>query len=97
MGDLEGCALKDGVVTTPSGFKEAYRQYCEGGWNGLTADPEYGIGVACPADMGDAEVVAGDRHLLCLQAPGGKVGSRRCCKQQEHEERGWHAMHCRAC
>jgi alkylation response protein AidB-like acyl-CoA dehydrogenase len=42
VGDLEGCRLKDGVVTTPRGFKEAYKQFCDGGWNGLTADPEYG-------------------------------------------------------
>ncbi|HYG83129.1 MAG TPA: acyl-CoA dehydrogenase N-terminal domain-containing protein, partial [Pyrinomonadaceae bacterium] len=39
VGDLEGCTLKHGVVATPKGFKEAYRQYCEGGWNGLTANP----------------------------------------------------------
>ncbi len=42
VGDLEGCKLDNGVVTTPTGFKAAYKTYCEGGWNGLTADPEYG-------------------------------------------------------
>ncbi len=41
-GDQEGCTIKDGKVTTPKGFKEAYKQYAEGGWCGLTADPEYG-------------------------------------------------------
>ncbi len=41
-GDKEGCTIKDGVVTTPKGFKEAYAQYVEGGWCGLTASPEYG-------------------------------------------------------
>ena len=41
-GDQEGCTFKDGKVTTPKGFKEAYKQYAEGGWCGLTADPEYG-------------------------------------------------------
>ncbi|MBV1777083.1 acyl-CoA dehydrogenase C-terminal domain-containing protein [Burkholderiaceae bacterium DAT-1] len=41
-GDEEGCTLKDGVVTTPKGFKEAYQQFCEGGWTGLDCDPEYG-------------------------------------------------------
>ena len=41
-GDQEGCTFKDGAVTTPKGFKEAYKQYAEGGWCGLTADPEYG-------------------------------------------------------
>ncbi len=41
-GDAEGCRWEDGVVTTPKGFKEAYKTYVEGGWGGLTADPEYG-------------------------------------------------------
>ncbi|WP_119421867.1 acyl-CoA dehydrogenase C-terminal domain-containing protein [Desertibaculum subflavum] len=42
IGDKEGCKLKDGVVTTPTGFKEAYKQYVEGGWAGLTAEPDFG-------------------------------------------------------
>ena len=42
VGDQEGCKFDRGVVTTPKGFKEAYRQYIESGWGGLTADPDYG-------------------------------------------------------
>lgn len=41
-GDEVGCSFQDGVVTTPPGFKDAYKQYAEGGWCGLTASPEYG-------------------------------------------------------
>jgi acyl-CoA dehydrogenase len=42
-GDEEGAKLlDDGSVRTPAGFKEAYRQYCENGWNGLTKNPEFG-------------------------------------------------------
>lgn len=41
-GDLQGCKLHDGEVTTPDGFKEAYRQYVEGGWPSLAQNPEYG-------------------------------------------------------
>ncbi|MBT5242451.1 MAG: acyl-CoA dehydrogenase [Rhodospirillaceae bacterium] len=41
-GDEEGCRFDDGAVTTPTGFKEAYKQFAEGGWCGLTASPEYG-------------------------------------------------------
>ncbi|MCH9826902.1 MAG: acyl-CoA dehydrogenase C-terminal domain-containing protein [Gammaproteobacteria bacterium] len=41
-GDQEGCHIKDGVVTTPKGFKEAYQQYVEGGWQGLSHPVEYG-------------------------------------------------------
>lgn len=49
-GDQEGCTFKDGEVTTPKGFKEAYQTFIEGGWTGLSADPEYG-GMGMPALM----------------------------------------------
>ena len=42
VGDMQGCELKNGVVTTPDGFADAYRQFAAGGWNGLIATPEYG-------------------------------------------------------
>ena len=43
VGDLEGCKRHDdGSVTTPKGFKEAFRQVAEGGWLGLSAPAEYG-------------------------------------------------------
>ncbi len=41
-GDHEGCHFKDGVVTTPAGFKEAYAQYVEGGWQGLSFPTQFG-------------------------------------------------------
>ncbi|MEI6803419.1 MAG: acyl-CoA dehydrogenase C-terminal domain-containing protein [Burkholderiales bacterium] len=41
-GDKEGCHLKDGVVTTPAGFKEAYAQFVAGGWQGLSFPVEFG-------------------------------------------------------
>ena len=42
-GDQEGCTRHDdATVSTPKGFKEAYRQYCEGGWLGLAAPVEFG-------------------------------------------------------
>ncbi|MBL8574494.1 MAG: acyl-CoA dehydrogenase C-terminal domain-containing protein [Hyphomicrobiaceae bacterium] len=42
-GDQEGCVRHaDGSVTTPKGFKEAFRAFTEGGWLGLSANPEYG-------------------------------------------------------
>ena len=41
-GDQEGCQLKDGVVTTPKGFKEAYAEFVAGGWQGLSFPTEYG-------------------------------------------------------
>ena len=41
-GDEEGCAYENGVVRTPKGFKDAYRQFCEGGWTAVAAAPEFG-------------------------------------------------------
>ncbi|HVF95579.1 MAG TPA: acyl-CoA dehydrogenase family protein, partial [Sphingomonas sp.] len=42
-GDQEGCTRHpDGSVTTPAGFKEAYKQYVESGWATLGNQPEYG-------------------------------------------------------
>jgi alkylation response protein AidB-like acyl-CoA dehydrogenase len=43
VGDTEGCTRHaDGRVTTPAGFKEAYRQYAEGGWMGVSIPTEFG-------------------------------------------------------
>ncbi len=43
-GDEEGCTLNKATheVTAPKGFKEAYKQYVEGGWAALSCDPAYG-------------------------------------------------------
>jgi len=43
VGDKQGCTWHpDNTVTTPDGFKEAYKLLCEGGWTGLGSDPAYG-------------------------------------------------------
>ena len=41
-GDAEGCSFKDGKVTTPQGFKEAYKNFSENGWQGIKVDQKYG-------------------------------------------------------
>jgi alkylation response protein AidB-like acyl-CoA dehydrogenase len=53
-GDRNPSSWKDGKVTTTPGFKEAFRQYAEGGWQGLQHPVEVGgqglpktIGAAC--------------------------------------------------
>jgi alkylation response protein AidB-like acyl-CoA dehydrogenase len=43
-GDVEGLRLADGVVTTPTGFKEAYARYVAAGWGAVPFDEEYGGG-----------------------------------------------------
>ncbi|MES3001617.1 MAG: acyl-CoA dehydrogenase [Pseudomonadota bacterium] len=53
-GDRNPSSWKDGVVTTTPGFKEAFKQYAEGGWQGLQHPQDFGgqglpktIGAAC--------------------------------------------------
>ena len=41
-GDTEGVKYDNGEVRTPSGFKEAYKQYIDDGWTALIAEPKYG-------------------------------------------------------
>ena len=41
-GDQQGLKYDNGNVITPEGFKEAYKQYVEGGWASFTCVPEYG-------------------------------------------------------
>src|ERR1700730_6022147 len=51
VGDTQGCTRhEDGRVTTPKGFKEAYKQVIDGGWTGISAPPELG-GQGLPATM----------------------------------------------
>ena len=42
IGDTQGAQLSDGIVTMPAGFKEAYRQFVESGWNGLSGLEAFG-------------------------------------------------------
>ncbi len=41
-GDKSSAKLKDGAVTTSPGFKEAYKEYCTGGWNAVPFEEEFG-------------------------------------------------------
>ena len=42
VGDVEGCVLENGVVRTPTGFKDAFKAMKDGGWTAMDCDPEYG-------------------------------------------------------
>jgi hypothetical protein len=54
VGDHEGCTRhEDGSVTTPPGFKDAYKQMTENGWAALSMDPNYG-GQGMPGMLGIA-------------------------------------------
>ena len=49
--DEQGARWDQGKVTTPDGFKEAYKQYAESGWVGVTGNPAYG-GMGMPKVIG---------------------------------------------
>jgi butyryl-CoA dehydrogenase len=42
VGDQAGTPFRDGVVTTPPGWKEAYKAWTDGGWNALPGPVDYG-------------------------------------------------------
>jgi 3-(methylthio)propanoyl-CoA dehydrogenase len=52
-GDKNPSSWRDGAVTTTPGFKSAYRQYAEGGWQGLQHPVEFG-GQGLPKTNGAA-------------------------------------------
>ncbi|MEQ3708334.1 MAG: acyl-CoA dehydrogenase C-terminal domain-containing protein [Tateyamaria sp.] len=53
VGDTEGCRLENGIVYTPTGFKDAFEQVKEGGWPGLDMPEEFG-GQNMPVVIGSA-------------------------------------------
>ncbi|MSQ58587.1 MAG: acyl-CoA dehydrogenase [Betaproteobacteria bacterium] len=67
VGDTVGCKWNDGVVTTPPGFKDAYRRYREGGWPALPGDPAHG-GQGLPHILSHAvsEIWNGANMAFCL-------------------------------
>ncbi len=69
-GDQQGCQWKDTAVITPAGFKEAYATYVEGGWPGLSADPEFG-GQGLPPSMSTlVSEMAGTANWAWAMYPG---------------------------
>ncbi|NQZ08985.1 MAG: acyl-CoA dehydrogenase C-terminal domain-containing protein [Algicola sp.] len=74
-GDKEGCQLKDGKVTTPKGFKEAYQQMVEGGWQGLAHPEEYG-GQGLPQSIGIVKSeLMGSANWSWAMYPGLSLGA----------------------
>jgi alkylation response protein AidB-like acyl-CoA dehydrogenase len=62
-GDVNPSSFKDGKVTTTPGFAEAFRQYAEGGWQGLQHPVDFGgqglpktIGAACVEMLNSANL-----------------------------------------
>jgi alkylation response protein AidB-like acyl-CoA dehydrogenase len=74
VGDRQGCRLEGGRVRMPDGFREAYRQLAEAGWQGLGAPTEYGgQGMPSPVCAAVSEISTGANHSLQMVtslAPG---------------------------
>ncbi|CUG93719.1 acyl-CoA dehydrogenase, putative [Bodo saltans] len=76
-GDVEGCKRHpvDGTVTTPKGFKEAYRSVVEGGWAGICGPREFG-GLEMPQSIGVAtKEMIGTANWAFLGYPGLTAGA----------------------
>ena len=86
-GDEEGATFHgDGVVTTPEGFKEAYKQYAESGWVGLGGNPEYGgQGFPKMVTMLTEEMVFTTNQSFALY-PNLTVGATLCMNAAASEE-----------
>ena len=67
VGDEHPSSFQDGVVTTTEGFKQAYRQFTEGGWQGLQHPADFG-GQSLPKTIGAAcgEVLHGANLSFAL-------------------------------
>jgi len=76
IGDREGARrLDDGSVVMPPGFKDAYRQFCENGWNGLTKPTEHG-GQGLPQLLGTAVEETGRLALRHFGPPSKQLTAR---------------------
>jgi alkylation response protein AidB-like acyl-CoA dehydrogenase len=86
VGDREGCRIADGVVTTPTGFKEAYETWVDGGWTGLTCDPEYG-GQGMPFVVGFAvNEMMSAANMAFSMYPGLSHGAYEAIHQHGNDE-----------
>jgi alkylation response protein AidB-like acyl-CoA dehydrogenase len=67
IGDQQGCTWTDGVVTTPDGFKDAYKQYVDGGWPTLSQSVEFG-GQGLPHSLNGAisEMMSAANHSFAM-------------------------------
>lgn len=85
-GDAEGCQLEDGKVTTPKGFKQAYAQYVEGCWQGLSHPEQYG-GQGMPMSLGVMKTeMLGSANWSFNMYPGLSLGAMNTILQHGSEE-----------
>ncbi|HWL04281.1 MAG TPA: acyl-CoA dehydrogenase family protein, partial [Xanthobacteraceae bacterium] len=75
VGDIHGATLANGVVTTPPGWRDAYRAWTEAGWNGLAAPEAWGgqdlpraLNAACTEMWNGASLAFGLAPILTMGA-----------------------------
>ncbi len=75
VGDKFGTPFKDGAVTTPPGWKEAYTAWAAAGWNGLAAPADFGgqdlpqaVNAACIEMWNSASMAFGIGPVLTMAA-----------------------------
>jgi alkylation response protein AidB-like acyl-CoA dehydrogenase len=73
VGDRHGTPFKDGAITTPPGWKDAYRAWSQAGWNGLAAPAQWGgqdlpqaVNAACVEMWNSAAMAFGLGPLLTM-------------------------------
>ena len=103
-GDEEGCTYENGVVRTPAGFKDAYKQFCEGGWtSALAAKPDISAGRGCRRSSTSMieEMIVRHKYELRPLYPGLTHGAyqaivdhatRRAEAALFAEDGGWHLV-----
>ncbi|MEN2978049.1 acyl-CoA dehydrogenase [Tistrella bauzanensis] len=74
-GDQTGSTIENGVVRTPEGWRDAYRQFVDGGWNSVPFEPEFGgqglpmaVASACAEMWNSANMAWGLCPLLTIGA-----------------------------
>ncbi|RZI81673.1 MAG: acyl-CoA dehydrogenase, partial [Rubrivivax sp.] len=84
-GDQEGCHFENGVVTTPKGFKEAYKEYVAGGWQGLSHEVKHGgQGLPMSLNLLKAEMM-GTANWSFTMYPGLSLGCMNTIMQYGSE------------
>lgn len=89
-GDQQGCKLENGRVRTPDGFRDAFKQLAEMGWQGLTAPQDHG-GMEQNALVAAAvsEIFSGanqSMQMVCNLVPGAISTLRRFGSAEQQSE-----------
>ena len=85
-GDRNGCLFDQGAVSTPHGFADAYRQFCEAGWPALACSAEHG-GQGLPHVLNGVlyEMLCSTNHGWTMY-PGLLHGAYACISEHASEE-----------